>query len=98
MSAVTLRATLRTDARVTTEGAQRAALHLVLRVDGCGTGVQATLPYLCVGAGWLAHRSAERLRAGREVTVWCAGFGQDADGRLRLFGVDHVTCCDGVPA
>lgn len=98
MSAITLRATLRNDARVTTEGADRAALHLVLRVDGCDTGVQAALPYHCVGAGWLAQRTAHSLRAGAEVTVWCAGFGQDADGRMRLFGVDHVTHRDGVPA
>ncbi len=98
MSAVTVRAKLRTAARVTTERHDQAALHMSLSIDGCATGVQATLPYRCVGAGWLAARAAERLRSGLEVTVYCAGFGPDQDGRLRLFGVDHVTQCEGTPA
>lgn len=97
MSAVTVRAAVR-GCHVTTEGADRAALHLTLKVDGCATGVMAALPYQCVGAAWLAQRAAARMTAGRSVTVWCAGFGQDQDGRMRLFGVDHISDCEGVPA
>lgn len=90
MSACTVRARLREDARVVANRYQGAALHLLLKVDGHATGVLATQRYAGLGAAWMAEQDALMYRKGREVTVWCAGFGTDGDGRLRLFGVDHV--------
>ena len=90
MSACTVRAVLRENARAVPSGTDKAALHLLLRIDGHQHGVLATQAYAGVGAGWMAAKDAQRFTRGRQVTVWCAGFGTDGDGRLRLFGVDHV--------
>jgi hypothetical protein len=94
MSAVTVRAAIAAAPRVTRDG-QAAGLHLLLHVDGCRTGVLATQRYAGLGAQQFAERDARRLKPGDRITVHCAGFGADADGRLRLFGVDLV--CHHVP-
>lgn len=94
MSACTVRARLREDAHVVPNRYQGALLHLLLKVDGHATGVLASQRYAGLGAAWMAQQDALLYRKGREVTVWCAGFGADPDGRLRLFGVDHVMVRD----
>lgn len=100
MSAVTTHAALAEPARVTLQGSQAALLHLVLHVPGCRTGVLASVRYSGLGAPGFAARDARRMRAGDVLTLYCAGFGADADGRLRLFGVDHLVhhALDEVPA
>ena len=101
MSACTIHATLAEHAHASHHVAD-SRLHLVLHIPGCRTGVLATLHYNGLGAQGFAARDALRLRPGDLVTVYCAGFGTDADGRQRLFGVDHmvqhVRDCQGVVA
>ena len=89
MSAITIRATLAEHAHASHHVAD-SRLHLVLHIPGCRTGVQATLHYAGLGAQAFAQRDAARMRPGDQLTVYCAGFGADADGRLRLFGLDHI--------
>ena len=89
MSAVTIRATLAARPVSETNG-RDARVHLLLHVPGCATSVLATVRYTGLGADGFALRDAKRMRAGDEVTVYCAGFGHDATGRQRLFGVDHL--------
>jgi hypothetical protein len=65
-------------------------LHLMLEVQGCTTHVHATRRYGGPGAATFAEGDARRMHPGDLVTVYCAGFGTDGAGRLRLFGVDHL--------
>ena len=91
MSAVTVRATLGADPFVSLAGDGTAHLQLQVRLDGCRTGVLASVRYSCAGAHHIARNDARRMRRGDAITLHAAAFDIDADGRLRLFGVDHFT-------
>jgi hypothetical protein len=89
MSACTIHATVAELPRASHE-AQRSHVHLVLHVEGCTRGVVASVLYQGLAHDVFARADAARLRRGDQLTVYCAGFGPDAGGCMRLFGVDHV--------
>lgn len=89
MSACTIHATVAELPRASHEG-RRSQVHLVLHVEGCTAGVLANVRYEGLAHDIFARADAARLRLGDQLTVYCAGFGPDAGGRMRLFGVDHV--------
>jgi hypothetical protein len=90
LSAVTVRATVAELPRASHE-ARCSHVHLVLHVDGCESGVLASVRYAGLAHDVFARADAARLRLGDQLTVFCAGFGIDDSGvRMRLFGVDHI--------
>lgn len=89
MSACIIHATVAELPRTSHEP-RHSLVHLVLHVEGCRTGVLANVRYEGMAHDVFARADAARLRLGDQLTVYCAGFGPDAGGRMRLFGVDHV--------